>query len=236
MTKYAFICTRSEVVGATTTNLVRYLSRANVEIKLLINQNSIFEGYAKAFQKVDPRPDDIIIMCHDDIEIANDVEAFNTILEQVLDDNNIGFIGPAGTTRLEEDAVWWDHSRWQKGFHRGFVYHGSDLYLAQPTLYGQYGPVVALDGLFLAARASTLRKLELTKPSYLSGNWDFYDIHYTISSYLAGYTNLAVPIIVLHNSKGEIVGKESWIKNREAFIAKHKDKFPFTVQSYGRAN
>ena len=75
-----------------------------------------------------------------------------------------------------------------------------------------------MDGLFLAARGEVLREVGLDKPEYFEGGWDFYDIHYTITAHEKKYHNRVLPINILHNSKGELVGRDSWHKNRQAFI------------------
>jgi len=77
-----------------------------------------------------------------------------------------------------------------------------------------------LDGLFLAARAKVIRDIGLQKPEYFEGEWDFYDIHYTSKAFLQGYINKVLDMNILHNSRGELVGRDSWHKNRLAFIEK----------------
>ena len=157
-------------------------------------------------------------MCHDDIEILTDPELFIRIIVKSLLDKKTGFVGVAGTTHLSEDAVWWNHRLWQQGKHRGFVYHGNDILSADSTYYGKPDRVVCLDGLFLAAKGSTIKTVTLDKPEYFEGGWDFYDIHYTVSAHEKKYHNKVIPLNILHNSKGELVGRDSWHKNRQAFI------------------
>jgi len=108
---------------------------------------------------------------------------------------------------------------WQQQKHKGFVYHGEDILKADSTYFGPPGRVVCLDGLFLAAKGKTLRDIGLQKPSYFEGDWDFYDIHYTVAAHLKRYHNKVVPITLLHNSYGELAGRDSWHKNRLAFIS-----------------
>ena len=60
------------------------------------------------------------------------------------------------------------------------------------------------------------------RTTYLEGLWDFYDIHYTTSAHTLGYKNYTVPLDIVHYSNGELVGRDSWLKNREAFIANTK--------------
>tara|TARA_R110000824_G_scaffold14030_2_gene60286 strand:+ start:1283 stop:1966 length:684 start_codon:yes stop_codon:yes gene_type:complete len=220
MSIYAFICTRSKNFSDTTKSLSSYLSTAGIKTKFLVNQKSIFEGYQSAFDKFEIKDDDIVILCHDDIEILTEPSAFKRIIVSSLFDKKTGFIGVAGTTKLTGDAVWWNQDPWREGKHKGFVYHGKDIMEADSTYYGPPGRVVCLDGLFLAAKGKTLRDVGLGKPEHFVGDWDFYDIHYTVTAHRKRYNNKVVPITLLHNSYGELAGRESWHKNRLAFISK----------------
>jgi len=217
---YAFICTRSKNFSNTTNKLSSYLSRAGVKTKFLVGQKSIFDGYSNAFKKFNVQDNDIVIMCHDDIEILTDPDVFKNIIVNTCLKVDTGFIGVAGTTHLTENAVWWNQDIWRQGKHRGHVYHGSDILTADSTYYGRPNMerVVCMDGLFLAASGRVLRDVGLDKPEYFEGDWDFYDIHYTVTAHKKKYKNHVVPISLLHNSKGELAGRDSWHKNREAFI------------------
>ena len=195
-----------------------YLSRAGISTKFLVGQKSIFSGYSNAIKRFDIKDNDIVIMCHDDIEILTDTEVFKNIIVKSCSQIETGFLGVAGTTYLTQDAVWWNHQLWQQGKHRGHVYHGSDIMTADSTYYGKPDQVVCLDGLFLAARGKVLKDIGLDKPEDFEGDWDFYDIHYTVSAHKKKYKNKVVPISILHNSHGELVGRDSWHKNRQAFI------------------
>ena len=221
MNIYAFICTRNKNFRDITKTLSSYLSTAGIKTKFLVNQKSIFEGYTLAFNKFKIEDDDIVILCHDDIEILTDASVFKRIIVSSLFDKKTGFVGVAGTTHLSEDAIWWNKDMWQQQKHKGFVYHGEDILKSDSTYYGPPGRVVCLDGLFLAAKGKTLRDIGLQKPSHFEGDWDFYDIHYTISAHNKKYHNKVVPINILHNSYGDLAGRDSWHKNRLAFISKN---------------
>ncbi len=222
MNTYAVICTRSrEDISPTAHALMNYYSSVGVQTLLMCNQASIFSAYASAFKKVNPDPEDMFIFCHDDIEVHEAKEDFLDKLKEETEPTDVGFVGPAGTTYLGEDAVWWDHNKWREGKHRGRVFHvHPETKGPVDTLYGFPGPVVVLDGLFLAARARTISQIGLDKPEYFEGKWDFYDIHYTSKAFLEGFTNKAVDIKIIHHSLGELAGRDSWHKNREAFISK----------------
>ena len=66
---YSVICTRSKNLTPTTQKLVSKLSSLPSKVMIMTNQKSIFSGYQKAFDKVNPNDTDIFILCHDDIEI-----------------------------------------------------------------------------------------------------------------------------------------------------------------------
>ena len=208
--------------------MVNTLSSFGVEVKILANQSSIFEAYKKGMDLCDAKDGDIIILCHDDIELLDSKEEFISKLAICVQPRT-GIVGPAGTTNLGNDAVWWNQKNWQAGYHRGLVSHISkengEVY---GTHYGPQGQVVVLDGLFLAARKEVWDTIGIKKPDYFEGDWDFYDIHYTTESHRLGYKNYTVPIDMVHHSSGELVGRDSWHKNREAFI-KHTN-LPLKIQ------
>ena len=77
--------------------------------------------------------------------------------------------------------------------------------------------MVVLDGLFIAAKPKAIEDVGLEKPDYFVGEWDFYDLHYTSQAFLKGYVNKAIHFNIFHNSRGELVGRESWHKNKEQF-------------------
>ncbi len=186
----------------------------------MCRQKSIFDAYDAAFKKIDPDPEDLVIFCHDDIEINESSEDFIDKLVEETSSDDVGFVGVAGTSVLGQDAVWWEIEKWRAGKHRGRAYHiQPDKKVPVETLYGFPGQVVALDGLFLAARAKTISRVGLKKPEYFEGEWDFYDIHYTTKAFSLGFTNKAIDIKIIHHSIGEIAGRDSWHKNREAFIS-----------------
>ena len=218
---YSIICTRSPKLKLVTQKLASKLSSLPSKVMLMTNQESIFSGYKKAFDKINPDDKDIFILCHDDISIDNTPEEMKKALS-IVNAEGYGFAGIAGTKLLGKDAVWWHQERWKKGHHSGHVFHlNKETNTVYPTSYGPLSKVVVLDGVFLAASAKTLREVGLEKPDYLKGNWDFYDLHYTMSAFKKGLTNITVNIKLAHLSEGELVGREGWEENRQAFIKEH---------------
>ena len=219
MNIYCVFCTRSsEKITKTTQKLLEFMAKCEIKTLVMAGADSIFSAYEKAFNHVKPNNEDIFIFCHDDIEIREEPEIFKNKLKEALSGDKPGFVGPAGTTRLSENAVWWDHELWKAGFHRGRVKHLDPQGREYETYYGEPDSVVVLDGLFLAAKARTIREVGLEKPDYFEGAWDFYDIHYTTTAHQKGFTNKVILLNILHNSAGELAGRDSWHKNREAYI------------------
>ena len=214
---FAVVCTRTKEFSKVTQNLFNTLSSFGVEIKVMTNQTSIFEAYKKGLYKCNAAGNDIVIFCHDDIELLDTKADFIGKLAHCLNFTT-GIVGPAGTSFLGPDAVWWNHDHWKAGFHSGAVYHRSDSGQVYNTEYGPFKKVVVLDGLFLAARKAVWDAVGMEKPEYFEGNWDFYDLHYTSKAHNLKLENHTIPIKIIHHSAGEIVGRDSWHKNREAFI------------------
>ena len=218
MNIHAFICTREEPLPDYTQKLLSYLSRCKIEVTLLINKNTIFEAYAEAISNTIINDNDIYIFCHDDLDIIMDPQQFINVLVSASRKENAGFFGPAGTTCLSPDAVWWNHELWAQGKHKGIVLHGEDIRSAEYTYYGPPGRVACLDGLFLGIAGRALKNIDLNKPEYLVDSWDYYDIYYTTQAHLKGFYNSVEPIFLIHHSFGNLAGRESWEKNRQLFI------------------
>jgi|688.fasta_scaffold252275_3 hypothetical protein len=216
---FALIPTKSNQLKDITKDLLSYLAKTGVDVILLPNKKSIFSAYEQGLKLIEdknPQPNDVIILCHDDIEILNKPEHFRDQLNFLANNPNFGFVGPAGTTFLGDNATWWDHQVWHEGHHSGFVMHGTK-FNQHTTYYGEYRQVVVLDGLFLAARYQTLKSIKIERPSTFEGMWDFYDLYYTMQAHKLGLNNNTLPFFIRHESMGDLAGRDSWHKNREAF-------------------
>jgi len=100
------------------------------------------------------------------------------------------------------------------------ILHGNDVFHMHPTYYGNFGQCQVLDGVFLACTKKTLDSLNLNKPSYYTGDWDFYDVHLTFQADMKKLKNYAVPILAVHQSSGDGVLGDGWQENRKAFVDK----------------
>lgn len=211
--------------------LVDYFQEAGWELFVMSGCSSIFEAYEKGLKEANVTANDYVILCHDDIEILTNAHSFNVIIDGFLKKYKIGFIGVGGTKVFQESCVWWDGLQFPQQDHlSGVVYHGKNIMEMQPTSYGLHGRVVALDGVFLACKGSTLLSLKLQKPKDFIGDWDFYDIYYTLQAHMKGFDNYTVPIHILHKSLGETAGKDSWHYNKKAMQLRLHHLFPIRLR------
>ena len=214
---YTFICSRYDRPPVNFGKLVNFMNTVG-EIRILYDQIGIFNGYENGLESFGDaiKSDDIVVLCHDDIQIFTSPLDFKLILEEELSRPNTGFVGVAGTTHLGKNAMWWDPEKRLKGLHKGFVFQGHDIYNLSPNYFGAHGNVVCLDGLFLACKKSTIDLIGgLGKPGQFKNGWDFYDIFYTISAYEKGLFNRTVPILLTHYSDGMM--RPTWDENRKEF-------------------
>lgn len=217
---YFSICTRS---SKTPKSLPKLLDWAYpYRVQLSYDAPSYWEGHQSNLDKLNKQyelhDNDIIILCHDDIQILETHESFKSSILPCLGEN-IGFLGVAGATRFDQSlqGVWWNARHTQES--RGFVFQGANRRTAVPNWFGNFGQVIVLDGLFLAIQYKKLKEIGLTQPSYLDSGWDFYDIHLTLESHYKGYNNFAVPILIMHESPG--VMRPEWNLSREKFLKYH---------------
>lgn len=212
---YSIICSRKDSPPVNFNNLLKYFKEANVDCRVAYDQEGIFQGYHNTIKSLNAKDDDIIILCHDDIQIFSDRDQFVNILQEELQKPTVGFVGVAGTTNLSTNAMWWDPNLRQQRYHRGFVFQGNNPRNLTPNYFGPHGNVVVLDGLFLATTKKVLDVIGIEKPKEYPNGWDFYDLHYTLTAFERGFTNKTVPIILTHYSDGFM--RPTWDENRKEF-------------------
>lgn len=220
---YSLICSRNNTFSKTSLDLFSYMRDCGIEVKSLIGFKSIFDAYIKGVETLDANPEDIVILCHDDIEIKNPKEEFKAILTSAT--RTDGFIGVAGTRYFENTGVWWNWNTPQN--MSGKVSHGLKGQ-DKETYFGPLGRVVVLDGVFLACNVKTLASIHMAQPTDFIGDWDYYDIFYTFQTHLKGYSNRTVPIMLRHESPGQM--RQSWHQNRVVFTEIYKNNLPAKIE------
>lgn len=229
------ICSRLNKESKSLSSIKDYVNKTpshiDMRIAVAYDAPSIYQGHTQNLdwiqQQYKLEDDDIIVMCHDDIQIMSNHHEFERLLQTCLK-ANVGFVGVAGSTYYDATKIggaWWNARH--MGAARGFVFQGQDEVFMTPNYFGPYGQVVCLDGCFLACSYKTLKAITLSRPSYLSGPWDFYDIHMTSKAHLLGYSNYAVPIIIRHESPGEM--RQEWYKAKDEFVKTHRSQLPIIL-------
>lgn len=216
---YFSVCTRQNKIPSSLKLLEGYVERnEGLHLSICYDAKSIYEGHLSNLQKLPVNPNDIIVLCHDDLEILSDIDTFKKYLSLCLLPNT-GFVGVAGSTRFDKEikGMWW--AARSSGETRGFVFQGESIETLNPNYFGPAGQVVALDGCFLAIQYKKLMDIGLSKPDYLTSGWDIYDLHLTIKSHYLGYNNYAVPVLTKHESPG--VMREGWFESIKQFLDHH---------------
>lgn len=189
---------RSEILSTTTLN----------------NKDGLPVVYNRAIRFAEPF--DILVFVHDDVWLEDLFLAVR--IKQGLQKYDI--IGLAGNTRKEPlPASAWHcdiRGNWDAGHLSGAVAHGP--HPVSPVNY--FGDVphscCLLDGLFIAAKASTLQKADLTFDEQFS--FHFYDLDFCRQAKRKSLTLGTWPISVTHCSGG--VYGTAWEAGRQLYVAK----------------
>jgi hypothetical protein len=209
-----------------------FLARANFRVRLLVNHTSIFDAYESGLRTLEREaaPQDLIVFLHDDVAFDGiSGDALMRTLRRHATLPGAGFVGAAGCRTLHRELAWWRNASTATAL-AGMVHHGRLAGEAAPlerAFFGPPGRVVVLDGLILAATARTLRSLRLTPPAAHKAPWHFYDVSFTLQAHAAGLRNVALPLGVVHASKGQT--DETWQAARAALAARLRPLLPTSV-------
>tara|TARA_R100001510_G_C7635064_1_gene193370 strand:- start:466 stop:1203 length:738 start_codon:yes stop_codon:yes gene_type:complete len=217
---YFSVCSRKEKKPKSLSRLLNYCKgNEALGIKVSYDSTSIYQGHKdnlEFFKSMPMEDGDIIVLCHDDLDIISRPEEIIPYL-RVAREPGVGFVGLAGSCFLPPDGSWWNARK--TGSARGFVFQGENRETMTPNYFGKSGQVIFLDGCFMAITYGNLKKIGLEEPEYLGTGWDFYDIHLSYKSYLEGFSNYTIPIIAMHESPG--IMREGWFTARDKFIRHH---------------
>jgi GT2 family glycosyltransferase len=182
-----------------TANLSTALVDAEYEVIGIHDAKSLSEGYNHGFAR---SRGEIIIFCHDDIEILS--PTFYQSLRQHLQTFDV--IGCAGTSRLIESA-------WAAAgdpFTQGVVaYPANNTWPSNRynlLVWGGLGTLVvpgiqALDGFFLATKRAVLERLRFDEINF--DGFHVYDTDFTFAAHLAGFrVAVCKDLLIAHQSGG----------------------------------
>jgi protein O-GlcNAc transferase len=195
------------------------LHDAGFEFIYAKNPYSLASGYNAAVQEATA---ELMIFCHDDIEILSPDAA--VILQRYLSTCDI--VGIAGTDHLIAGS--WISSGPPHIFGQFAHRHpaGDRFALYVYGVFDSMPKIQALDGLFLAMRREVLKTIRFDETNF--DGFHLYDIDFTFAAYLAGFKiAVALDLFVIHDSGGSY--DLNWDFYRRRFIKKystHMLEFP----------
>lgn len=204
----AIICSIDpEKFASVSTNLRERLGDHPHEIIGVHDAKSLCEGYNRGARQ---SRGDILIFCHDDIEIATPDFAPRLLAHLRRYDG----VGVCGTTRLTDG----DWGKAGQPWIHGQVIHGKAGESGHILLVnGSQALVVertqAWDGLFFAVRRKVWEQLKFDEQTF--DGFHLYDVDFSFRAFLAGF-NLAVAtdLLLIHHSTGRYDTKWRYYNKR----------------------
>ncbi len=218
----AIICSiRPDYFAQIKGRLKAIFTHHEIEIIGIHDAKSLCEGYNRGASLSNG---EVLIFCHDDIEIVHD--DFAARLLQHLQTHDL--VGVAGTSKLVSGD--WGHGG--PPYLHGQIIHrpvgDSALNAAKMSGYIYLGiglqdsvveNIQAVDGVFIATKRAVWEALRFDETTF--NGFHLYDIDFTYRAFLGGY-KLAVPLdlLLIHFSTGRY--DQAWQKHNLKFL----DKFP----------
>lgn len=162
------------------------------ELIPVVGAKSFFDAWSKGIKKA---KGEYLVLTHDDTEWLEMPDAEDYLIYGM---GGTMMVGTAGTTVLHKDQPWWfSKERYLGGILSGQIWNGEEH-----SVFGEFGEVVALDGVALIIRKVRLEEVlpDLLKKDY--GTWDFYDQILSLELIKRGYRLFTVPMKINHASKG----------------------------------
>jgi protein O-GlcNAc transferase len=191
----------------------------DIEVIGIHDAKSLCEGYNRGATL---SRGDVLIFCHDDIEIVHDDFAARVLGHLQTHD----LIGVAGTSRLVNGD--WRHGG-PPNVHGQIIHRPSDgasfvaasmsgyIYLGIGLQGATVENIQAVDGVFIATKRAVWEKLRFDQDTF--DGFHLYDIDFSYRAFLAGY-KLAIPLdlLLIHFSIGRY--DQMWQKYNLKFLQK----------------
>ena len=187
MIKYSFIIPTLDLK-----KLKNFKLPPESELIPVTGAKSFFDAWGKGIKKAKGK---YLVLTHDDTEWLEMPDAEDYLIYGM---GGTMMVGTAGTTVLHKDQPWWfSKERYLGGILSGQIWNGEEH-----SVFGEFGEVVALDGVALIIRKVRLEEVlpDLLKKDY--GTWDFYDQILSLELIKRGYRLFTVPMKINHASKG----------------------------------
>ena len=207
--------------AAVSKNLADRMADAPFEIIGIHDARSLAEGYNRGIAQ---SSGDILIFCHDDIEIIT--PDFDVRIRQYLEANDV--VGCAGTSCLIDSN--WIYAG-DPFVHGVVAYPADDAWpanrfdlvvwggLNSATITG----VQALDGFFMATNRRVVETIRFDESSF--DGFHVYDTDFTFAAHLAGYkVAVCKDILIAHQSRGNF--GEAYAAYAAKFMQKYRGRLP----------
>jgi hypothetical protein len=184
---------------------------------------SLTEAYNKGFDiyRDSKGCENKLVFCHNDIHFRT--PKWGVKILEMLNKNEYGVIGLAGTIELADNGIWWNDRT--KCF--GIVDH-TDGYKEWTTHFAPpikgIKQVAAIDGVFIAVnpKKAVFRFREEFK------NFHFYDISFCADNFLKGVKiGVTTDIRIMHESPGMV--NQKWEDNRKQFVETYGEHLPMKI-------
>lgn len=168
-----------------------------------------------------------LVFMHEDIEFKK--RNWGNKLMSLLNNNEVGLVGVAGTNYLPENGIW---SSPGVPFLKGRIIHTrpNDPSKEQLELFSdEIGdlPVVALDGVFMATKKKVWNEIKFDDKNFTG--FHYYDLDFSLRVAQKYKCIVTSDILLKHYSGGK--NDQIWDHFRKIFINKYKSILPFTNQN-----
>jgi hypothetical protein len=187
----------------------------------LVACKSMGEGYNEGIRRA---TGEVLVFTHTDVSIWAGRKLWSDMVNECMKPGT-GFVGVAGNSAMSDTGVWW--SDVPGGIKRGNVAHSDPNHGTYMSLFGPYGNVVVLDGVFLACSYSTATFCFGDGLFPEDTGFHFYDIETTLKMHLKGLKNTAMSLPIYHGSHGHLTPE--WQRAREKFLDRYINYLPAHV-------
>jgi len=188
----------------------RLFSGWSIELIAIRDARSLAEAYNRGVRS---SKGDVIILSHDDIDIA----ASDFACRLVRHLRQFDVVGVIGSTKMSGPAWGWSGHPHLRGWITHVVPEGDAWHAEIVDPRPSAGEIQVLDGVLLAARRKVFMEVDFDEKTF--EGFHLYDIDWSYRAFRAGYRLAAAgDLQVVHASRGRF-GAE-WLKYANRFCAK----------------
>lgn len=192
----------------------------NDEIEVLMFENNNEFSLTEIYNKgLDKSKYNIVVFCHDDIQITS--KDWGKKLLNHYKKSDYSILGVAGTRNMDKSGIWW----YKRESMYGIVSHTDGIKTWTNEYSRNFGSdikeVVVIDGVFMSCDKNRIKK----RFNEEYNGFHFYDISFCIDNFKEDCKiGVIFDISIVHKSVGET--NNQWEENRIKFVEKEGDNLP----------